>query len=199
MCSSDLGSVNITPATLVPLGILVVVYYIIRGKKPEEAQRGGALPEFLQFPSLANYLNMMGISTLTEQTMLPLALILGKVAFDRYVVQQGKLMENVNKVIGLPAKLVKGTAEVVMDAPRRASNSLKKVRNSAVGAVRGTVGLAGNSLKKVRNTAVGAVRGTTGLIMSAPRRASEVAGKFVQKAKESRNSIKEKMRRLSKK
>jgi len=89
------GNVNITPATLVPLGILGVVYYVIRGKKPEEAQRGGGFPAFLKIDSLKQYMDMMGISTLTHQTMLPFALIVSKELFDRYVLQNKKLLESV--------------------------------------------------------------------------------------------------------
>jgi len=89
------GNVNITPATLVPLGILGVVYYVIRGKKPEEAQRGGGFPAFLKTDSLKQYMDMMGISTLTHQTMLPFALIVSKELFDRYVLQNKKLLESV--------------------------------------------------------------------------------------------------------
>lgn len=89
------GNVNITPATLVPLGILVVVYYVMRGKKPEEAQKGGGLPAFLSTESLQSYMDMMGISTLTHQTMLPFALIVSKELFDRYVRQNKKLIDAV--------------------------------------------------------------------------------------------------------
>ena len=89
------GNINITPATLVPLGILGVVYYVIRGKKPEEAQRGGGVPAFLKTDSLKQYMDMMGISTLSYQTMLPFALIISKELFDRYVRQNKKLIESI--------------------------------------------------------------------------------------------------------
>jgi hypothetical protein len=90
------GNINITPATLVPLGILGIVYYVIRGKKPEEAQVGGmGMPAFLSNPSLQKYMDMMKISTLTSQTMLPFALIISKELFDKYVRQQQKLVDAV--------------------------------------------------------------------------------------------------------
>ena len=90
------GNINITPATLVPLGILGVVYYVIRGKKAEEAQKGGmGMPAFLSTPSLKKYMDMMSISTLTQQTMLPFALIISKELFDKYVRQQEKLVQAV--------------------------------------------------------------------------------------------------------
>ncbi len=90
------GNINITPATLVPLGILMVVYYVIRGKKPENVQRGGmSMPAFLTNPTLKKYMDMMGISALNQQTLLPFALIISKELFDRYVMQQQKLIETV--------------------------------------------------------------------------------------------------------
>lgn len=90
------GNVNITPATLVPFGILMVVYYVIRGKKAEGAQYGGmGMPEFLSTASLKSYMDMMGITTLTQQTLLPFSLIISKEIFDRYVRQQKKLLDSV--------------------------------------------------------------------------------------------------------
>lgn len=90
------GNVNITPATLVPLGILMVVYYIIRGKKPENVQRGGMnMPAFLVNPNLKKYMDMMSISALNQQTLLPFALIISKELFDRFVMQQEKLIKNI--------------------------------------------------------------------------------------------------------
>lgn len=90
------GNINITPATLVPLGILMVVYYVIRGKKPETVQRGGMnMPAFLTNPNLKKYMDMMGISALNQQTLLPFALIISKELFDRFVIQQEKLIKTV--------------------------------------------------------------------------------------------------------
>ena len=90
------GNINITPATLVPLGILMVVYYVIRGKKPENVQRGGMnMPAFLANPTLKKYMDMMGISALNQQTLLPFALIISKELFDKYVMQQEKLVKTV--------------------------------------------------------------------------------------------------------
>ena len=90
------GNINITPATLVPLGILMVVYYVIRGKKVENAQYGGmGMPEFLSTASLKSYMDMMGITTLTQQTLLPFSLIISKEIFDKYVRQQKKLLDTV--------------------------------------------------------------------------------------------------------
>jgi hypothetical protein len=89
------GNLRITPATLVPLGILAVVYYAIRGKKAEQEQKGGAMPAFLSNPTLQKYMDMMGISTLTSQTMLPFALIISKELFDRYVRQNKTLLESI--------------------------------------------------------------------------------------------------------
>ncbi len=92
------GNINITPATLVPLGILMVVYYVIRGKKPENVQRGGmSMPAFLTNPNLKKYMDMMGISALNQQTLLPFALIISKELFDKYVMQQEKLVKNVDQ------------------------------------------------------------------------------------------------------
>jgi hypothetical protein len=89
------GNLRITPATLVPLGILAVVYYAIRGKKAEQEQKGGSMPAFLSNPTLQKYMDMMGISTLTSQTMLPFALIISKELFDRYVRQNKTLLESI--------------------------------------------------------------------------------------------------------
>lgn len=90
------GNINITPATLVPFGILMVVYYVIRGKKVENAQYGGmGMPEFLSTASLKSYMDMMGITTLTQQTLLPFSLIISKEIFDKYVRQQKKLLDTV--------------------------------------------------------------------------------------------------------
>lgn len=90
------GNINITPATLVPFGILMVVYYVIRGKKVENTQYGGmGMPEFLSTASLKSYMDMMGITTLTQQTLLPFSLIISKEIFDKYVRQQKKLLDTV--------------------------------------------------------------------------------------------------------
>jgi len=89
------GNLRITPATLVPLGILGIVYYAIRGKNAQTEQRGGSMLPFLSSPSLKKYMDMMGISTLTSQTMLPFALIISKELFDRYVRQNKTLLETV--------------------------------------------------------------------------------------------------------
>jgi hypothetical protein len=108
------GNVNITPATLVPFGILMIVYYVIRGKKPENAQRGGSqrggsqshsrlvggsqMPTFLSNPNLKKYLEMMGITAINSQTLLPFALIISKELFDKYVMQQSKLMTKLEEI-----------------------------------------------------------------------------------------------------
>lgn len=94
------GNINITPATLVPLGILMVVYYVIRGKKPENVQKGGMnMPGFLTNPSLKKYMDMMGISALNQQTLLPFALIISKELFDKYVMQNEKFIKSVENAI----------------------------------------------------------------------------------------------------
>jgi ABC-type Fe3+ transport system permease subunit len=93
------GNVNITPATLVPFGILMIVYYVIRGKKAETAQRGGSsMPAFLSNPNLKKYLEMMGITAINSQTLLPFALIISKELFDKYVMQQSKLMTKLEEI-----------------------------------------------------------------------------------------------------
>jgi hypothetical protein len=40
-------------------------------------------------------MDMMGITTLTQQTLLPFSLIISKELFDRYVRQQKKLLDSV--------------------------------------------------------------------------------------------------------
>lgn len=93
------GSLNITPATLVPFGILMVVYYVIRGKKPQNVQKGGSnLPAFLNNPNLKKYMDMMRISAINPQTLLPFALIISKELFDKYVMQQENLIKKLNQI-----------------------------------------------------------------------------------------------------
>ena len=88
------GNMNITPATLIPLGILMTVYYIIKGdkKKAENAQMGGGLPDFINMEAIQEYMKMMGIAALQPQTLVPFALILSKDLFDTYVVENKKLL-----------------------------------------------------------------------------------------------------------
>jgi hypothetical protein len=53
------------------------------------------MPEFLSTASLKSYMDMMGITTLTQQTLLPFSLIISKEIFDKYVRQQKKLLDTV--------------------------------------------------------------------------------------------------------
>jgi hypothetical protein len=145
------GNINITPATLVPLGILMVVYYVIRGKKPEEAQRGGmGLPSFLTGANLKEYMDIMNITTLSPQTLLPFALILSKELFERYVIQQKSLMKNVQGTVESAGETAyKGTKKV----GETAYKGVKKFGETAYKGVKKVGQTAYKGVKKVGETA----------------------------------------------
>ena len=116
------GSSQLTPATLVPLGILAAVYYALHGEPPatatatkkklsrsrsrsprQEEQKqegggdGGSLQSILHTPTFQSYLNMMGIGLLTPQTLLPFALIISKEVFETYVRNHAQTVKEINK------------------------------------------------------------------------------------------------------
>jgi hypothetical protein len=116
------GGSQLTPATLVPLGILAAVYHVLnnnknndkntkkgsrsrrsptKSRKEEEQQVGGMLlpPAMLNTPTLQSYLNMMGIGLLTPQTLLPFALIISKQVFDTYVRNHAQTVEKINNLL----------------------------------------------------------------------------------------------------
>ena len=82
---------NLTPHTLIPLGVLMVLYELNR----KQLQLGGGNNPSDVFYKFARkmagnrvldlYLKYKGIVTLTSYTLVPIALILGKDAFEKYV------------------------------------------------------------------------------------------------------------------
>ena len=84
---------SITPTTLVPLGVLMMMYNLYE-KGQIGGQRGGA--ELMKYVKdtwgnrvLDLFLKYKGITTLTAGTMVPLALILGKDALEQVFEQRG--------------------------------------------------------------------------------------------------------------
>jgi hypothetical protein len=105
------GSSQLTPATLVPLGILAAAYYALNPTEPatkksprprsrSPQQEGGAadggLQSILHTPTVQSYLSMMGIGLLTPQTLLPFALIISKEVFETYVRNHAQTVEKIN-------------------------------------------------------------------------------------------------------
>jgi hypothetical protein len=111
------GSSQLTPATLVPLGILAAAYYALnptepatkksprprsrsRSRSPQQeggaADGGGGLQSILHTPTVQSYLSMMGIGLLTPQTLLPFALIISKEVFETYVRNHAQTVEKIN-------------------------------------------------------------------------------------------------------
>jgi hypothetical protein len=109
------GSSQLTPATLVPLGILAAAYYALhptepatkksprpRSRPPQQeggAGGGGGLQSILHTPTVQSYLNMMGIGLLTPQTLLPFALIISKEVFETYVRNHAQTVKKINDIL----------------------------------------------------------------------------------------------------
>ena len=121
------GSSQLTPATLVPLGILAAAYYALHPTEPAKksarsprsrsprsrsprsrsprsrsqqeggAADGGGLQSILHTPTVQSYLNMMGIGLLTPQTLLPFALIISKEVFETYVRNHAQTVKKINE------------------------------------------------------------------------------------------------------
>ena len=92
------GVAILTPSTLIPLGILLAVYYSYKnrqGKQTKEStkynpneQHGGVhekITELVDAKDLKKHMKNEGIETLTPQTKLPFAVLMGASTFKKFV------------------------------------------------------------------------------------------------------------------
>ena len=83
---AGISTLKITPNTLVPLGILMLVYDLY---KRRENQKGGNMKKFIKRiwgnRVLDLFAKYKGIKTLTSATLVPFALILGKDALEDFL------------------------------------------------------------------------------------------------------------------
>ena len=86
---AGISTINISASTLVPIGVLMLVYDLYLNK---ENQRGGSLNKHVKrvwgnrvFDLFSKYL---GLKTLTSATLVPIALILGKDQLENFFMEE---------------------------------------------------------------------------------------------------------------
>jgi len=98
---TGLTALNLTPSTLVPLGVLMSIYHMYGNTQNlTNKQTGGNYPsvgnlkknvrKILGNRVLDIYLKYMGIKMLTSATLIPFALLFGREAFKNYIFDDSK-------------------------------------------------------------------------------------------------------------
>ena len=95
---TGLAAVNLTPSTLIPLGVLMSVYHMYnkdnKKNKLSSQRGGGSLKEKVESivgnRVLDVYLKYMGIKLLNSATLVPFAIIMGRDALQEYIFNDKK-------------------------------------------------------------------------------------------------------------
>jgi hypothetical protein len=95
---SGLSAISFTPTTLVPLGVLMVIWHMWSNRKQRggsvKRQSGGRIGRYIRETYknrvLDIYLKALGITTLNTAVMVPFALLLGRDAFQFVVTDEVK-------------------------------------------------------------------------------------------------------------
>lgn len=188
----------LTVDTLLPVSLLVIVYYLSRGKNPQE-QRGGGIPEFLTWTSLKGYMASLGIPALTSTTLLPFVIILGQRAFQRYVQEKQSLIQNVRGTAHSAVNVVADTAQFATDTVVRAKNVVVDTAGNTIGFVANTTGRAKNVVVDTAGRTIGFVANTAGRAKNVVvDTAGRTIGFVTNTAKQAKNVAMNSARRITK-